>query len=675
MTPKINDNTKNKLINIALIFLSVILMTSIFCLTMLTDNKYTISENNEQVFYTNNNLTLLSDDALNHIIPILNWYYYDALLAPSEINNDIYHPKLIEIGEYSNFDTNDTTKNIGTYRATVYSYTEDEYISIALYLPEVMSAYNIYVNGVLIKSMGHVASTSEQYSPYIQNQSLTITFKHTADIVIQVANFSHYYGGIYYPPLIAGVDVMQSYNTTTTVTYSLIFSVAILVALFAFYIYRIKKEKSFLWAGLLSLSFGIYIFYPIIHMIGTKYITLMYSIENFAIMAISVFMLLACTNIMKKSVQIRTINIIIITSCIVVCVLSTFFHTAQVNTFFQVFSLIVRLGIALYIVILALINVLKENKRLITLIASAIYATGLIFDTFVSSYYDPYFFLYPMEIGIFISILLFLFVTLMYNIRIARENKQLNANLINEVTSRTDKMRNLIAERRDFVSSVAHDLKSPITSLSIFTQKLRNEKLTKQEQEKIYEVMQDKLTALSESLTIVQNFNNLDLIDDKLQKVEICKFLRNFCESFEAEAEAEGIYFKYKLPIGLNLYTLIPPQKFERAIQNILFNALSFTHENGNIELRLHATSEKLFIEIQDDGIGMTQEIQEHIFEKFFSYRENAANGQFASDGLGLYYTKLVIEECNGEIAVQSQYEVGTTFIITLPLTNKKEKN
>ncbi len=673
-----NYNKKKRILNILLLVSIVIFTTCFFCLTILVDNKYSIKDDNEQVFYSNNKLTLVSDTALSSITPVLYWQFYDGLVAPEDMNTT--PSKLIKIGDYSNFDVNDNSKSCGTYRATIWSYSEDDYISIQLYLPEVLSSYNVYYSifneklnkteYILAHSLGQVNSNKYFYKPYIQNQSITITFKGNVDIVIQVANFTHYYGGIYYPPLISGVNMMQSYTMRTTAIYSLIFAIALIVSAFAFYIYKIKKETPFLYASLLSLSFAIYIFYPIFHVIGTSHITFMYTIENLATMAISTFMLLICTSLMKKNIQVRTLNTILFVCCLIIMITSTFVHYTAINNFFQIFSLVVRIAIALYLVALSIICVIRENKMLIVFVANIVYACGLLFDTFVASYYDPYYFLYPIELGTFASILLFLYLALNYNSKIAKENKKLNTNLINEVTSRTNNMRNLIAERRDFVSSVAHDLKSPITSLSLFTQKLREEKLTNKEKEKIYEVMDDKLKTLSESLTIVQNFNNLDLIEDKLEVTDMCKLLKNFCESFAAEAEAEGVYFTYKIPIGTKINAIIPRQKFERAIQNILFNALSFTSENGNITLKLWATTEKLFIEIQDDGIGMTQEVQEHIFEKFFSYREKTTNGQFTSDGLGLYYTKLVIEECNGDITVNSQYEVGSTFTISLPIIN-----
>ena len=621
-------------------------------------------------FYQDNKLTLLSEDSLNSLVPILNWNFYEGLIEPDQMDDNVHAPQLLQIGDFSNFNKNDTSTNCGTYRATIYSYSEDEFISLQLYLPEVMSACKVYANDILIHEVGKVSDNENEYQGKIQNQNITITFKHSVDIIIQVANFSHYYGGIYYPPLVANIGTMQTYLTLSTVAYSLIFSLAILVMIscFSVYFFKSKKDTLYRWTGLLALAFAMYIFYPIFHMIGTTSIRFMYLMENLGSIGISVLMLIICTNLTKRTTQIKTINTILIVSSIAIMLITTLFNfVSEINNLVQIVSIIVRILIALYILIISIINVIKENRMMTVFIASLIYATGVIFDCFVASYYDPYYFLYPIETGTFASLIVFLISTFAYNIKTNKENKKLNTNLISEVSSRTEKMRNLISERRDFVSSVAHDLKSPISSLSLFIQKLQTKELTKKEQEKIFEVMEDKLKQLTNNLTMVQNFNNLDLIEDKMQNTEMCAFVKQIYEEFLPETEAEGIHLKHKAPLGVKIYAQIMPAKVKRAIENILFNALSFTDEDGEISLTLKTNSKNVILEIEDNGQGMTPEVQEHIFERFFSFREKETNSTFSNDGLGLYYAKLVIDECGGEINVQSQYDVGTKFIITFP--------
>ncbi len=672
-SPHVRNNVNNQIMSVLILICIALLTICTFVLTSAIDNKYSINEENQQVFYEDNKLTLLSSNSLTNLIPVLNWKYYDDLLMPDEINDSKHSYELITIGDYSSFNTNDNNKCFGTYRTTIYSYSEQDYISLQLYLPEILTACNIYADGILLRSLGTVSAYENLYKPYVQNQNLTITFKHSVDLVIQVCNYSHYYGGIYYPPLIADTQTMQSYITTNTVTYSLIFSIAFLVGVLCLYVFINKKDRTFLYASLLSFSFAIYIFYPIFHMIGTSAIWFMYTLENVGMIAITIFMLLLCTSLLKRNLQIRAIStVLIVCSLIAIASLTIFNFSSLVNNFFQIFSLIVRLCTALYVIVISTINVIKEDRYFLIFSAVFVFGTGLIFDIFVSSYYDPYYFLYPGDLATFITILILLVITSIYNHKTSQENKKLQNNLINEVAIRTDKMKKLIAERRDFVSSVAHDLKSPIASLDLFIKKLQTQSLTDKEKEKIYEVLDDKVRDLNVHVTTMQNFNNLDLIEDKLTKVELNSYLKNIYTQFKPEAEAEGIYLKQKISKSTKIYAVIMPNKLERAIDNILFNALSFTNEGGNIEIKLRANSKFAFIEISDDGQGMTMEVQQRVFEKFFSYRKTQQNTMFSSDGLGLYYAKLVVEECGGEISVNSQYEVGTTFTITLPLSQEK---
>lgn len=666
VSPFSSLKSRNKVLNILLLILIVILTVSVYMLSLVTDNKYTISEDNNQVFYQDSKLTLLSTSSLERLTPVLYWSYYDGLLSPDECTKK--EPKLLKIGEYSNFDVNDNSKNFGTYRTTIFSYTEDEEITVELYLPEISSAYKIFANGTLIQELGIVSENKNDYSAHIKNQSFTLTFNKSLDIVIQVSNFSHYYGGIYYPPLIASVETMQSYKTLSTVIYCFIFAIAILVSISALYVCFYRRDKIYLWSGLLSASFALYIFYPIYHMMGTVVPGVMYGIENISSGLISLFMLLACTNLMKKNIQVRVVNIILIVCGLVSSIGVTLFSfNSDLSSFFQVFAVIVKLFIALYLICMAFSNVIKEDRTMLIFVASLIYGLGIIFDVFVSSYYDPYYLLYPNELGTFLSVLIFLVLTIMYNIKTSSENQKWHDTLIKEVASRTDKMRKLMAERSDFVASVTHDLKSPISSLSLFVEKLRNGNLTYKEKEKIYEVMEDKLKSLTENLTMVQTFNNVDVVQENLQKVEMSEYLKKIYGIFLPETEAEGIHFKNKISSAEKVYAMIMPNKFERALDNILFNALSFTEEGGHISLEMKVNSKSITIEIQDDGIGMTNEVSSHVFDKFFSYREKGNSSAFNSDGLGLYYTKLIIEECGGEIYVDSKIDVGSNFIITIP--------
>ena len=117
------------------------------------------------------------------------------------------------------------------------------------------------------------------------------------------------------------------------------------------------------------------------------------------------------------------------------------------------------------------------------------------------------------------------------------------------------------------------------------------------------------------------------------------------------------------------IITAIDKGKIERIILNLLSNAIKFTNDGGNIMVLVKRETNNVVIEISDDGIGMEEEIKEHVFEKFkradFNHGLNREN---EGSGLGLFIVKGLIDLHNGKIDIKSKLNEGTTFIIKLPI-------
>lgn len=97
---------------------------------------------------------------------------------------------------------------------------------------------------------------------------------------------------------------------------------------------------------------------------------------------------------------------------------------------------------------------------------------------------------------------------------------------------------------------------------------------------------------------------------------------------------------------------------------NLIGNAIKFSAEQGTVYVTLQETMNSVLVEIKDEGIGMAEEIQRHIFEKF--YKGDPARTD-SGNGLGLAIVKRIMEICQGNIAFQSKAGAGTSFTVTLP--------
>lgn len=100
---------------------------------------------------------------------------------------------------------------------------------------------------------------------------------------------------------------------------------------------------------------------------------------------------------------------------------------------------------------------------------------------------------------------------------------------------------------------------------------------------------------------------------------------------------------------------------------NLLNNAIKFSHENSAIAVRLYRVGSTVKVKIKDTGIGMSEETQQRIFNKFYQGdRSHASDG----NGLGLPLVKRIIDICGGKIYLESSLGKGSTFIVELPITS-----
>ena len=110
-------------------------------------------------------------------------------------------------------------------------------------------------------------------------------------------------------------------------------------------------------------------------------------------------------------------------------------------------------------------------------------------------------------------------------------------------------------------------------------------------------------------------------------------------------------------------------QRLEQVWTNIISNAIKYTNEGGLITITMKKNSKDIEISIEDTGIGMSKEVVSHIFERF--YREDKARN-VEGNGLGLAIVKSIVDLHHGKIDILSQVDVGTNFIVRLPIEKQK---
>ena len=225
--------------------------------------------------------------------------------------------------------------------------------------------------------------------------------------------------------------------------------------------------------------------------------------------------------------------------------------------------------------------------------------------------------------------------------------------------------------KNDFINNMTHELKTPISTISLSSEMLMRIKKTDDfhKIKRYAGIIFDENKRLESQVERVLNVAKLD--KDKLvlnkEKVNIQEILVQLSENFALIEKQEGATIQLEIGEGSHEITA-DPVHITNVIHNLTDNALKYSKKNPSILISTSINKEGIVIQFKDEGIGIKKEHLKSIFDKF--YRVPTGNiHDVKGFGLGLYYVKLIVESHNGSIGVNSQYGKGSTFTIRLPFS------
>ena len=236
------------------------------------------------------------------------------------------------------------------------------------------------------------------------------------------------------------------------------------------------------------------------------------------------------------------------------------------------------------------------------------------------------------------------------------------------INDHTDEYRLGVA-MREFVANASHELRTPIASIQASVDTL---KLGAELPPEVVEQFLDRIDDGAQRMTaLVNELMDLTLLESGRSPVNL---------QMTSAAELIGSVMKSHGPVGIHSDreistviaddlpdVLIDRPKMERAIGNLLVNAMKFTPPDGAIKLECKRDGESVTYSVQDSGEGIDPEELLHIFERF--YKSPRSSGDRTGFGLGLSITKNIVEIHNGTVEVQSVVGEGSTFTVRLPIT------
>lgn len=226
--------------------------------------------------------------------------------------------------------------------------------------------------------------------------------------------------------------------------------------------------------------------------------------------------------------------------------------------------------------------------------------------------------------------------------------------------------------KSEMVRMTSHDLKNPLQAAFANLELLRDD-VEKIEDEEIHLSVDNIERQLNKMNRIISGILDLERVRIGSTLSEMCQpqsIIEDAVEELKDIADEQGILLKLDITDKLGDF-LGDTDQFKRAIVNIIENAIKFSATNSEVVIQAHNRSGKIYITIQDDGIGIPEDLQPKIFDRFYRGHQTGAE-HVSGSGLGLSLVKVVIESHNGKIWVTSQPTLGTTFHIELPILTQR---
>ena len=242
--------------------------------------------------------------------------------------------------------------------------------------------------------------------------------------------------------------------------------------------------------------------------------------------------------------------------------------------------------------------------------------------------------------------------------------------VLNDVTQ----LRHLENIRRDFVSNVSHELKTPITSIKGFVETLRDGALEDREHagrfleiiarhaERLHAIIED-LLALSR---LEQDSDGYDIPRLETSLLEVIQ-----AAILDCAAKAEAQHVTVLPTCAAELRAAVNAPLLEQALVNLLENAITYSNPESRVWVTAHQEDDLLVIAVRDQGIGIPQDHLDRIFERFYRV-EKARSRERGGTGLGLAIVKHIAQVHGGQVLVTSAVGQGSTFMLRLPLHAKQ---
>ena len=225
--------------------------------------------------------------------------------------------------------------------------------------------------------------------------------------------------------------------------------------------------------------------------------------------------------------------------------------------------------------------------------------------------------------------------------------------------------------RKEFVANVSHELRTPLTNVRSYAETLRDsgDDIPRDMANSFLDII---ITETDRMTHIVQDLLTLSRLDSGKAELVLSRFpfgeaIASVARANAMNARQRGHELRYDPPESLPLI-VGDRSRLEQVMTNVLGNAIKYTPDGGHIRITAGSTSETVWMEVSDDGIGIPEKDREHIFDRFYRV-DKARSRESGGTGLGLSIALEIVQRHHGRLELMPHEGKGTTIRLTLPIT------
>jgi signal transduction histidine kinase len=233
-----------------------------------------------------------------------------------------------------------------------------------------------------------------------------------------------------------------------------------------------------------------------------------------------------------------------------------------------------------------------------------------------------------------------------------------------ELAEAYQKLAELEMARKEFITNVSHQLRTPLMAAGGYLQMLEKGAIPADKMPQAMATVTrnvEQITALVNDMLFVQE---QELILEQFKPVDLLELTHQVADNFKEKRQSRQIRLRIQSELNLPRATG-DRQSLERALTALVDNAIKFSLDGGSVEVRLYCQGDQVAVEVRDHGVGIRPEVMPHIFDRFY-HIDREGDKLYEGLGLGLSIARQVIDQHKGRVEVVSVPEQGSTFTMWL---------